>query len=153
MSLVIKPIELKDANELVSKLHRHHKPIQGHRFSVGAFDTKENKYVGAAIVGRPVARYIDKSKVVEVTRLVTDGTKNACSLLYSASARVAKELGYQKIQTYILESESGVSLVASGWMCEDSSCGGGDTWLSREGRTSEQPVCKKQRWSKILRKD
>ena len=44
-----------------------------------------------------------------------DGYKNACSFLYSASARAAKALGYNKIITYILQSESGVSLIASGW--------------------------------------
>ena len=43
-------------------------------------------------------------EVVEVTRLCTDGTKNACSFLYGAAARIAKEMGYKQIQTYILES-------------------------------------------------
>jgi hypothetical protein len=152
MSLIIKPIELKDANELVSQLHRHHKPAVGHRFSIGAYDTNQNKFVGAAIVGRPVARMIDKSKVLEVTRLVTDGTKNACSLLYSASARVAKELGYEKIQTYILDTEPGTSLIASGWIQEYTERKDGVGWNNRDGRRSDQPIVKKQRWAKVFRK-
>jgi len=150
MSLRIVPIELSGANNLISKWHRHHKPVIGHRFSIGVFDTKENKIVGAAIIGRPVARLVNHHTTVEVTRLVTDGTKNACSCLYSAAARIAKEIGYEKIQTYILDTETGVSLIASGWICESVSTGGGNGWQSRSGRRTDQPIQSKQRWSKIL---
>src|SRR5579859_562950 len=110
----IRPCELRDANAFVERLHRHHKKVQGHRFSIGLWD--EDKLVGVAIVGRPVARMTDHTKVLEVTRLCTDGTKNACSALYSAAARVGKELGYERIQTFILESEPGTSLIATGWV-------------------------------------
>lgn len=106
-------LELADLNALVARLHRHHKPVQSHRFSIGA--EVGGRLVGGASVGRPTARMTDQRRVVEVTRLVTDGTKNACSFLYSAAARAAKELGYEKIQTFILASESGTSLVAAGW--------------------------------------
>lgn len=146
----IVPIELKELNILVYKYHRHHKPVQGHRFSIGLENNDE--YVGACSVGRPVARLGGNPKeVLEVTRLVCRGDKNSCSMLYSAAARVGKELGYLKIQTYILESESGVSLKASGWKCEDDCCGGGG-WNDRNGkkRRTDQPICKKQRWVKIL---
>lgn len=150
MGLKIVPIELREANELVAKYHRHHKPVRGHRFSIGCYDTERGEMVGAVVVGRPVARLVNHHEVVEVTRLVTDGTKNACSILYSAAARVAKELGYRKIQTYILDTESGISLVASGWVGEDLFCGGGNGWQSREGRRTDQPTSKKQRWAKYL---
>jgi len=150
MSLRIVPIELSEANVLVMRWHRHHKEAQGHRFSIGAYDTKRGELVGAAIVGRPVARLVDWHSVVEVVRLVSDGTKNACSILYAASARIAKELGYEKIQTYILDTESGVSLRASGWVLEVISTGGGNGWHSRAGRRDDQPKNIKQRWSKIL---
>ena len=104
----IVPLELKQLNALVATLHRHHKPVQGHRFSIGV--EIEGKVVGGASVGRPTARMTDQSKVLEVTRLVTDGTKNACSCLYAAAARIGKELGYERIQTFILETEPGISL-------------------------------------------
>jgi len=149
--LSIVPIELREANALVSKWHRHHKPTVGHRFSIGVYDGKRDILCGAAIVGRPVARLVNHREVVEVTRLVTDGTKNACSILYAASARVAKEMGYRKIQTYILDSETGKSLSAAGWVCEDANVGGGEGWHSREGRRTDQPTNKKQRWVKVLR--
>ena len=84
----IKPLTLKQANILVTSLHRHHKPAVGHRFSLGL--EKDGQLVGACIVGRPVSREISQYNVAEVTRLVTDGTKMACSMLYGAAARVSR---------------------------------------------------------------
>lgn len=71
-----------------------------------------------AICSNPVARMSDDGLTLEVSRVCTDGTRNACSILYGACARIAKEMGFKKIQTYILESETGTSLKASGWKCE-----------------------------------
>ena len=113
MPLVLIPLTLAQANQLVLSLHRHHKPVVGHRFSLGL--EQDGKLVGAVIVGRPKAKAYDQYRVAEVTRLVTDGTKNACSFLYAAAARVAREMGFDKIQTYILVSEPGTSLRAAGW--------------------------------------
>ncbi len=110
--LELKPTTLKEANALVGKLHRHHGEVVGHKFSIGV--TSGGTLVGAAIVGRPVARGSDNGYTAEVTRLVTDGTRNACSMLYGAAARAAKAMGYRKIQTYLLASENGASLKASG---------------------------------------
>ena len=105
-------VELADANAFVERVHRHHKRIQGHRFSIGA--ETASGLCGVAICGRPVGGQHQRDWV-EVVRLCTDGTKNACSLLYGAAARAAKALGYARIQTYILLDEPGVSLKASGW--------------------------------------
>ena len=71
--------------------------------------------VGVVQLARPVSRMLDNGKTIEVVRLCTDGTPNVCSFLYSRAARMAQEMGYSKIITYILDSESGVSLKASGW--------------------------------------
>lgn len=139
----IVPLTLKQANELIAKLHRHHKPVVGHRFSIGA--EKDGTLVGAAVVGRPVAREIEQYRTAEVTRLVTDGTKNACSALYSAAARICKEMGFDKIQTYILESEPGTTLKASGWIFESNTSGGDWNHSWRKGRRTDQPMVKKQR--------
>jgi hypothetical protein len=150
MSLRIVSIELDEANVLVESWHRHHDPVVGHRYSIGAYDTKKQKMVGAVIVGRPVSRMMNKRVRLEVTRLVTDGTKNACSFLYAAAARVGKELGYEKIHTYILDSETGVSLLAAGWYLEKEYAGGGHGWHNRPGRNEDQPETPKQRWAKVL---
>jgi hypothetical protein len=148
VTLRVGPVELTDLNAFVAAHHRHHKPVQGHRFSLGAF--LNGRIVGACAVGRPVARMTDARKVVEVTRLVTDGTKNACSILYAAAARAAREIGYERIQTFILASEPGTSLRASGWEMDGES--GGGTWNrpSRSGRRDDQPLEPKQRWVKRL---
>lgn len=150
MSLKTVSIELEEANVLVKQWHRHHKPVVGHKFSIGAYDTKEQRLVGAVIVGRPVSRMFNWHVRLEVTRLVTDGTKNACSFLYAAAARVAKELGYETIHTYILDSETGVSLLAAGWYLEAEYAGGGHGWHNRTGRRNDQPENIKQRWVKDL---
>jgi len=139
MKLKIIPLELKDANAYVAEHHRHHKPVVGHRFSIGCVDEEGNLH-GAAIIGRPVARLVDYRQVLEVTRCVTNSTKNACSCLYGAAARVGKELGYKSIQTYILESETGTSLKASGWVGVGA-CGGGSGYtpkVSHAEQTNQQ---------------
>jgi hypothetical protein len=57
----------------------------------------------------------DDGDTLEVTRLCTTGHKNACSFLYGAAARATFALGYHRIGTYVLLSEDGASLRASGW--------------------------------------
>ena len=114
--LALTPVNLRQANEFVKNHHRHHKPSTGHKFSIGVTDGKE--LVGVAICGRPVSRRLDDGFTLEVNRLCTDGTENACSMLYGAACRAAKAMGYRRVITYILESESGTSLKASGFTCE-----------------------------------
>lgn len=111
--LTVERLELGEANAFVREHHRHHKPVIGHLFSIGA--ALEGVIVGIAIVGRPVARGRDDGVTAEVTRLATDGTRNACSFLYGAAARAAFALGFKRIGTYILATEPGTSLSAAGW--------------------------------------
>ncbi len=148
----IRPIELRDANAFIEKNHRHHKRVQGHRFSLSAWH--EGELRGVVCVGRPVARLGGHpTEVLEVTRLCTDGTKNACSALYAAAARAGKEMGYKRIQTYILASEEGTSLKASGWTCEGEA--GGGQWKHTDGkpRRTDQPTERKARWARVLNGD
>lgn len=115
MSLRVIHVELADANAFVGRVHRHHDPVVGHRWSIGAAD-EAGVIRAVAIVGRPVARRIDPSRVVEVTRLASDGTRNACTILYGAAARAAEGAGYDAALTYTLASEGGASLRASGFV-------------------------------------
>ena len=155
------PVELKEANEFVALLHRHHSPVYRDKFRVGCINDA-GKMVGVAQCARPVNRVLDDGKTLEVVRLCTDGTPNACSFLYSRCARIAKELGYERIITYILQTECGDSLKASGWTLEAEKVGGG-TWNtpSRERELIERQVSlfeqkpkysteKKKRYSKFL---
>jgi len=121
MGLVVVPTSFEEACAFVRQYHRHHQPPQGHKFSLAV--AVDGQVVGVAIVGRPVARYLDDGWTLEVTRLCTDGTANACSKLYAACWRATRELGYRELITYILSSEKGVSLEAAGWKCLGR-CGG-----------------------------
>ena len=121
--LRVVPCDLKTANEFVRKLHRHSRPVVGHRFSVGVAD-QDGVLRGVAIIGRPVAPRLDDGKAAEVTRLCTDGTRNACSMLYGAARRAARELGYAPIYTYTLPDEGGASLRAAGWRLDKEDAGG-----------------------------
>ena len=148
--LHVVPLELAEANRLVAQWHRHHQPSQGHRFSLGVIDN-DGVLHGAAIVGRPVARLAGSPRdVLEVVRLVTDGTRNACSILYAAAARAGLAMGYLRIQTYILDDEPGITLTAAGWTCEGEA--GGGQWKHTDGkaRRTDQPTGMKSRWAKDL---
>jgi hypothetical protein len=151
MHLDVWPCELKDANAFVELLHRHHPKVLNHRFSIRVVDNS-GWTRGVVTVGRPVARKTDQRNIVEVTRLCTDGVRNGCSILYAAAARAAREIGYWKIQTFILDTETGTSLKAAGWSYEGMSFGR-DGWHSRSGRSNKAPNVPKQRWSKVLRSE
>ncbi|UNI72459.1 MAG: protein of unknown function DUF4338 [Chaetfec virus UA24_244] len=127
MSLDIVPVTLAEANAFVERYHRHHKPVVGHKYSIGCADGE--KIVGVAIVGRPVSRYLDDRWTLEVTRLCTTGERNVCSKLYAAAWRAARAMGYKRLVTYILESETGTSLKAAGWRCVGQA--GGLRWTGK----------------------
>lgn len=146
--LQIVPLELRELNALVEQHHRHHKRVQGHRFSIGV--KANGVLVGGASIGRPTARMTDQKTTLEVTRLVTDGTKNACSMLYSAAARIGKELGYGRIQTFVLNTEPGTSLRAAGSKFDGVSVGGDWTRSSKPNRRQDQPQTPKHRYVRNL---
>lgn len=102
------------------------------------------------MVGRPVARGCDPDTIAEVTRLATDGTRNACSFLYSAAARACQAMGFTKIQTYILDTEDGTSLRAAGWKYEATTAGGQWKVAGGKPRRTDQPTCPKHRYSRVL---
>jgi len=74
----------------------------------------EGKLVGVAVAGRPVSRRLDDGLTLEVLRVCTDGTPNACSFLYARCAKIARLMGYERVITYTLTSEGGASLRAVG---------------------------------------
>lgn len=156
------PIELKDANTFVEKLHRHHLPVYRDKFRIGCVDDNYD-LIGVCQCARPVSRVLDDGLTIEVVRLCSDGTPNVCSFLYSRAARIAKEMGYRKIITYILASENGASLKASGWHKEADNVGGGswdtpsrhrdiiDNQLSLFGKNkTKYSTERKSRWAKYL---
>lgn len=145
MTLRIVPITLDAANEFVRVLHRHSRPVRGHKFALSVHaktrmlvDGQEWSLVGVAIVGRPVAPALDNGIAAEILRCCTDGTRNACSKLYGAARRAAREMGHEPIYTYTLPHEGGASLRAAGFRLDKENAGGpaGD-WHNRPGRSAE----------------
>lgn len=131
----------------VMKHHRHHGRLPGDLFRVAAM--KEGEVVGVAIVGRPPSRELDDGTLCTVSRLCTLGGKNVCSFLYARCARIAQGFGFEKIDTYILQNEPGITLIAAGW----------DYWYTTRGESWDRasrkrldcgPTCPKARWGKVL---
>lgn len=132
MSLRITPVRHAAANEFVRLHHRHHRPTPGAIFCVGVCD--DSALRGVAIVGRPVARMLDDGETVEINRVCTDGTRNACSALLGAVRRAARALGYRRVITYTLPSEGSASLRAAGYRFDGEAGAPSKLWNSRNGR-------------------
>lgn len=143
--LTVTPITLREANAFVAQHHRHHRPTRG---CICCVAVSEGDVVrGVAIIGRPVSRRLQDGWTAEVLRCCTDGTPNACSMLYGAAWRAARALGYRRLVTYTLPEEGGASLRGAGWTCIGQA--GGGSW-SREGRprVDLHPTQEKLRWER-----
>lgn len=143
------PITLQHANDYVEIYHRHHPKARGCKFCIGVM--ADDMIQGVAICGRPVSRHFDDGKTLEINRLCTTGYKNACSTLYGACVRIAREMGYHRVITYILARENGASLKASNFICEGEA--GGEIWTGSRKRDNGVPREKKTRWVYYIKKN
>jgi hypothetical protein len=148
--LHVEPITFTRANEYVRIVHRHHGSTEAQfsLFALAAVD-ETGLICGVAIAAFPTAanRLTDGFRTLEVTRVATDGTPNACSLLYAAAARAGKALGFSRCITYILDSETGVSVKAAGWQ-QDEGTFGNLSWANHSKRPGRPiNVGPKGRWS------
>lgn len=154
MGLQLHDITWQQASAWVQLHHRHNASPTGWRW--GHAVSNGGEMVGVATVGRPVARMLNGTTTVEVTRLCVDPglppalARNACSMLYGAAAREAKRRGYERAITYTREGEFATSIEAAGW------CPTRVTKLDRRGwsrgsrpRVPEQR-CRKLRWERGL---
>jgi len=146
MPLELVPITFSEACRFIAEHHRHHLPPVGWKYGIGAADG--GRIVGVVTVGRPVARMLDDGWTLEVTRCATDGTHNACSMLYSAAWRAARALGYRRLITYTLASEPGSSLKAAGWKVVGEIKGRSWNCPSRP-RVDKAPTCDKTLWEAV----
>ena len=145
--LDVVPMTIGEARAYVAVHHRHHEAPLGGLFALGCAEGE--RLAGVAIVGRPVARALQDDFTAEVTRLCTDGTRNACSILYAAAWRAARALGYRKLVTYTLADEGGASLRASGWRVVGEVRGRSWSCPSRP-RVDKHPTQNKLRWEAPL---
>jgi len=141
--VTIVPISFAEASAFVARHHRHHMPSVGHKFSVAV--EQAGVIVGVAVVGRPVAKGNQDGWTLEVTRLATDGTRNACSMLYRAAWRSAAAMGYRRLITYTLVSERGASLRGAGFKLLGERRGGSWSRASRP-RIDLHPLQEKLLW-------
>lgn len=141
--MTIRPITFKAACDFVTKLHRHHPAPQGCKFAIGAFAGET--MVAVATAGRPVARKSDDGLTAEITRVCSDGTRNACSFIYGAMRRVLQAMGYRRILTFTLKSESGESLRGAGFEITGETSGKSWSVPSRQRETKHQ-LGTKLRW-------
>ena len=63
--------------------------------------------------------------------------------------KIARAMGYQKIITYTLADETGISLKAAGWICKGI-CGGGNWNVKGRPRTDSRVPGKKKQYYKLL---
>ncbi len=142
----IVPVTFREASDFINKHHRHHRATVGCKFCIGI--KSAGILVGVAVCGRPVSRHLDDGYTCEINRLCTDGTYNACSMLYGACCRVAKAMGYNRIITYTLASENGSSLRASNFDFVGKA--GGLIWTGSRKRDNGVPQEMKNRWERRL---
>jgi hypothetical protein len=153
--LEIRPVDLATAKAFVATHHRHNKAPLSWRFGLGCWNGDE--LIGVAMVGRPAARMIATRQpgTVEVTRLCVNHdlppgmTHFASSRLYDAATAEAARRGFTKAITYTLESESGGSLRAAGWIAEHVTRA--ESWNRKSRpRADVAPAGRKVRWAKPL---
>lgn len=137
---------MDEANAFVVQYHRHHRGVVGHKFSLACVEGE--RICGVAIVGRPISRRLDNGLTLEVSRVATDGTPNACSALYGAARRATFALGYKRLVTYTLASEGGSSLRGAGWKLIGEA-GGGSWSVPSRPRVDKHPLEPKLRWEAV----
>ncbi len=144
------PLTLRAAREFIGAHHRHNDPPSGHKLSIGL--TENGRLVGAVVLAQPIARKQCDGYTAEITRCcVLPGIKNANSRLYAAALRAARAMGYRRVLTYTLPSESGASLRAVGFVLDGMTRYNKNGWNSpsRE-RKAQRPdlAVPKNRWVK-----
>lgn len=149
LEISLAPVSFRDACQFVNTHHRHHCSPQGMKFALALSDG--DRLIGVLIAGRPVARHSDNGYTLEITRLcVISAFPNACSSLYAAARRIARDMGYRMLITYTLIGESGSSLKATGFTNQGVSLGG--SWNSASRcRKDKHPTGKKSRWELSLK--
>jgi hypothetical protein len=145
LSLELRPIGVREASAVVKRMHRHLPRIVGGLFACSVFQAGE--LVGVGVASRPKARQSCDGFTVEITRIATDGSRNACSRLYGALLRASAAVGYRKALTFTRLDEPGTSLRASGWV-EDGVTSQG-SW-DRPSRGRHAVKSQVRRWVRVL---
>jgi hypothetical protein len=139
------PCSVTKARSVVESWHRHHGASTSALFAAAVADD-EGIVRGVALIGRPVARLLDDGWTLEVTRVATDGTPNACSMLYGIARRLAATLGYARLITYTRADEPGSSPKAAG-LTDDGPIRARSWDMPGRPRTDKTEIVQRRRWS------
>jgi len=155
--LELYPIELRNARRFIADNHSHAGEPRAWRFGVGVLAGGE--LVGVGIAARPKAGGLDSGRALEITRVATIGTPNACSRIYAALCRAGGALGYVEAWTYTLEGECASCPRAAGFVEDPPPKAEPRSWnrphrvrveLNLFGETTT-PLGPKRRWRRELR--
>ena len=146
--LVPVPCSVTRARDVVEVWHRHHGPSTSALYAA-AVATEDGTVRGVALIGRPVARLLDDGWTLEVTRVATDGTPNACSALYGIARRLAAALGYSRLVTYTRADEPGSSPRGAGF-ADDGEIRARSWDMPGRPRTDKTEIVRRRRWSMEL---
>ena len=111
--LQLRPIGTREASAVVKRMHRHLPRVVGGLFAVACYDHDE--LVGVGVASLPKARMARDGFTVEISRVATDGHRNACSRIYGALCRACAAIGVRRVVTFTRLDEPGTSLRASGF--------------------------------------
>ena len=149
--LRLEAVSFADAKDFIRAHHRHCAPPVGWRYGAAVLNGRE--MAGLMTAGRPVAAALDRQGCIEINRVcVKDSTprvlvENACSMLYGYACRQAFKRGYQRVVTYTLTGEAGVSLRAAGFVPVAQTQDGSWDRASRP-RIDRSPTIRKIRWER-----
>lgn len=144
------PLTLRQANDFVEAHHRHSARTSndGGKFAIGL--EHDGQLVGAAIVGRPVARMLQRPGAAELLRcrIGPGAPAGSGKALNSRCKRIWQLMGGTKLLTYTLAHESGGSLSGAGFYREADVAGRKWTGSKRGDRAiADLP---KTRWGALL---
>lgn len=145
MTLELRPITVRAACDQVSILHRHLPRVIGGLF--GSTLWADEKLVAVGIASLPKAKASQDGFTMEVSRLATDGYRNACSRLYGALCRAAAAVGYRRALTFTRLDEPGTSLRAAGF--RDDGLTREQSW-DRPSRSRSAEPSQVRRWVRDL---
>lgn len=111
------PLTRDEANAFIRAHHRHCRRVQSHRGAIGC--EVGGRLVGVAILANPPSRSLAKRDrfLCELVRVCVapDAPRNTCSWLYARARRAAAALGFRRVTTTTLATESGASLRGAGF--------------------------------------
>lgn len=146
MSLELRPIGVREASAVVKRLHRHLPRVVGGLFAVSVFAGDE--LVGVGVASQPKARQSRDGFTVEITRVATDGHRNACSRIYASLLRASAAIGARRALTFTRPEEPGASLRAVGFV--DDGLTREESW-DRPRRPRDGGPSQVRRWKLDLR--